>query len=232
MCGRFGVFSPPERLAEKFGLDQAPEISPRYNIAPGTDILTVRAEGDRPVLCSALVRWGLIPFWAEDMALGAKMINARAETFFRKPAFRKAAQNRRCLIPADGFYEWADRRKDSRKPFFISLKSGEPFGLAGIWEVWHGPDRGAVESAAIITTEANSLMAPIHNRMPVIIPESGYSRWLDPGETDATALDDLLTPFPAETMIASPVGSYVNNPRHEGRECLAPDSAEQLSLWT
>lgn len=220
MCGRFTLTTDLERLETRFDF-QAANLSfvPRYNIAPSQSVLTVIAdEGEKRV---GFLRWGLIPSWAKDSTIGNRMINARAETVAEKPSFRRALQKRRCLVLADGFYEW---RKEGRTktPMFITLKSREPFAFAGLWETWKPPTGDPVHSCTIITTSPNSLMAAIHDRMPVILPGTAESLWLDRTVADPHALLPLLTPYAAELMEAHAVSPLVNSPRNDTPVCIEP----------
>jgi putative SOS response-associated peptidase YedK len=217
MCGRYARFTPLETYANLFRArgDIAP--SPSYNLAPSDAVLAARAS-DTGVRELVMLRWGLIPFWAKEAKTGYSTINARAETVATKPAFRSAFRQRRCLIAADGFYEWRGAR-GSKQPYFIRLKGGLPFALAGLWERWRG-DGKVVESCAIIVTNANELVQDIHERMPVILSPESYDVWLDPSLGDRGRLQDLLKPYPANLMEAYPVGLAVNNPRNEGTELL------------
>lgn len=213
MCGRFGMAVSGEALAELLELDEVPEVPTSFNIAP-TDPAAVarmaKGQGGREL---ALLRWGLIPFWAKDKKIGARMINARAESVATKPAFREAFASRRCLVPSDGFYEWHKKGK-SKQPFHIGIKGLAPFCMAGLWERWRDPaDRSLViESFTILTTNANALIQPIHDRMPVILPLAAYATWLDP-EAPPSALEPLLAPAPASEMEAWPVDRRVGNVR-------------------
>ena len=167
--------------------------------------------------------WGLIPSWAKDPKIGNRMINARAETLTEKPAYRAAFRRRRCLVLADGFYEWRLEGDGKRKtPMYIRLADGNPFAFAGLWEIWQSPDGSTIPSCTIITTEPNAMMASIHNRMPVILPEAAYSQWLAPGEQDPTDLLGLLRPYPEEEMSAYPISRLVNDPRNESPDCILP----------
>jgi putative SOS response-associated peptidase YedK len=233
MCGRFAQLQALAVLAERFGALCAPAAcamtAPRYNIAPGQPVLAVRADesGGR---CLLLLHWGLIPPWAEDPKAGARMINARAETLAAKPAFRRALRERRCLIPADGFYEWR-RTGKHRQPFFVSLKSNQPAALAGLWESWESPGGARIESCAIVTVPANELIAPIHARMPAILPPEAQASWLASDARLADAACGLLEPYPAAAMRAYAVGTRVNSALHEGPECLRPAVTLQEELW-
>lgn len=195
-------------------------LPPRYNIAP-SQAVAVSANDSLGVL--AFYKWGLIPSWAKDPAIGSNLINARAETLAEKPAFRSAFRRRRCLIWADGFYEWqVVPSQKSKIPTYIRLQSGRPFVFAGLWESWREPAGGEVRTCTIITTRPNSLMQPIHSRMPVILPASAWSQWLDPQENDPARLSALLIPYPAEEMQAYPVSSLVNNPINDSSACIQP----------
>lgn len=225
MCGRFTLHADPEQLATLFDLPAAPELAPRYNIAPTQPVGIVRIHPHTGVREWALVHWGLIPSWSKDPSMGARMINARSETVAEKPSFRAAYKRRRCLVAADGFYEW--QRVDGRKqPYYVQVGDGGPFAIAGLWELWTSPDGGELESCTLLTTDANELMEPIHNRMPVILAPEDYAMWLGSGgDDDRRTLDQLhhlLRPYPSEPMHAIPVSTYVNNPRNEGRECIQP----------
>jgi putative SOS response-associated peptidase YedK len=219
MCGRFALKLSPATLKALFVLDQAPDYSPRYNIAPSTPIVAIRmVDGQRR---ADLLRWGLIPHWAKDEKIGYSTINARAETVAVKPAFREAFRRRRCLIPADGFYEWqAQPGTKAKQPYLISRADGAPLAFAGLWERWHPPQGLLVESCSIIVTAANALVQPIHDRMPVLLDPGDFKTWLDPDNHDPHALTGLLRAYPAERMQAVPVGMRVNNPRNDDAELI------------
>lgn len=226
MCGRYTLRTPLTVLAERFLFDLGDlpadlGIRPRFNIAPTQEIAAVR----KPLAGSprefALFHWGLIPSWAKDMKLAASMINARAETIAEKPAFRTALAKRRCLILCDGFYEWKKEGKQ-KIPYYFQLADGQPFAFAGLWERWRGGSAAAgshtsppIESATIITTAANELCRPFHERMPVILDPNDYDRWLNPELTDTREILPLLAPFPAEEMQTRPVNPRVNNVRND-----------------
>jgi putative SOS response-associated peptidase YedK len=224
MCGRFTQFAHREQLARLLGIDpeDVPAPHPRYNIAPTQLVAVVRLDDGQRALRS--MRWGLVPSWADDVSIGNRLINARAETVADKPAFRAAFKSRRCLIPTTGFYEWAAAPAGGKKkqPLNIRMKDGQPFALAGLWERWTGDENGAspVESCVIITTTSNDLIRPFHDRMPVIISPADFDAWLDP-RMPPDQLHALLRPFPADAMEVVPVGSYVSSPRNEGPACLA-----------
>jgi putative SOS response-associated peptidase YedK len=221
MCGRFALFSPEEILAAMFGLEGAGFPPPSYNIAPSRAVAAVRiAPEGRAGRELVLLRWGLVPSWAKDPAIGNRMINARAETAPEKPAFRSAFRRRRCLVPADGFYEW--REAGARKqPYFVRMADGKPFAFAGLWERWEGP-AGEVVSCALLTTGPNDLLAPIHDRMPVILSSADYGPWLDPENQAAATLLPLLRPFPPDAMVAFPVRTLVNSPAADDPRCIEP----------
>lgn len=233
MCGRFTLTASPDRLAETFSnITSTPEISPRYNIAP-TQTVAVVANNDQTRL--DFFQWGLIPFWAKDPAIGQRMINARAETLAEKSAFKNAYKRRRCLILADGFYEWrqtgARGQRPAKTPYYIRLKSGQPFAFAGLWESWQSPQADTVLSCTIITTTPNDLLAELHNRMPVILPAEAYEQWLDPDEQPPQRLDGLLRPYPADLMVAYPVSTLVNNPKNDSPECILPAAADSPPVY-
>ncbi len=216
MCGRFLLLSSGREVAEAFDLTGFPELAPRYNIAPTQPVLAVRAADTGRE--AALLRWGLVPPWAKDMKQAP--INARAETAADKPTFRHALRKRRCLVPADGFYEWA-AAGGRKQPYCFRPWAGRPWAFAGLWERWQGPE-GPLESCAILTTEANELVRPVHDRMPVILPERYWAAWLDAGLQGAGELLPLLRSFPSDAMRAYPVGPRVGNPRNDGPACLEP----------
>ncbi|MCG3206849.1 MAG: putative SOS response-associated peptidase YedK [Anaerolineae bacterium] len=220
MCGRFTLTQNSQQLAESFQQFAPPaDFSPRYNIAPTQPVAVVANDGRQQI---DFFVWGLIPSWAKEPSIGNKLINARAETLAEKPSFRSAYRRRRCLILADGFFEWRKNPDNSKTPLYIQLEGQEPFAFAGLWEQWHSPQGDEVLSCTIITTEPNALMAKIHNRMPVILPPAAYNQWLDPAEQKPERLQSLLAPFPAEQMTAYPVSRVVNNPRFDGPDCIAP----------
>ncbi len=221
MCGRFTLTLTGEQLSLAFPwLGVSADLKPRYNIAPSQMVPVVP---NREQLQLEQFRWGLIPFWAKDPAIGNRMINARAETLAEKPSFRTAFSRRRCLVLADGFYEWQSvPGQRGKTPFYIRLASDQPFGFAGLWDSWRSPDGSRLDSCAIVTTRPNELLAPIHNRMPVILHPDDYRRWLDPAEVHPSTLQPLLQPYPASEMIAFPVSTVVNDPRNDVQECTIP----------
>lgn len=221
MCGRFALISPDQDLAVQFDLPSVPALAPRYNIAPTQPVAVVRVAAGAATRELALLHWGLVPFWAQDPKIGARMINARAETAAEKPSFRAAFRRRRCLVVADGFYEW-QKLNGGKQPFFIRLQDGRPFAFAGLWESWRGQDDAVLESCTLLTTEPNDLMRALHNRMPVILPEQDYALWLDPQVQQVERLQPLLQPYPAQEMIAYPVSRRVNSPANDDPLCIEP----------
>lgn len=219
MCGRFSLGTPAVQLAELFRLDEVPPWTPRYNIAPTQPVLTVVQTSDDSKRLARLLRWGLIPMWAEGPNAGTRMINARAETVATKPAFRRAFRERRCLVLADGFYEW-QRQNHHKQPFYIRLRDGRPFAFAGLWERWVPPDGQPLDSCTIITTVANDLIKPLHVRMPVLLAPGNYDVWLDPSFREAEHLQALLHPYAADEMMTYPVSTRVNNPANDSPECV------------
>lgn len=221
MCGRYVLTTPGEVLAELFELPQPVELAARYNIAPTQAVPIVRAaeSGGREL---AFVAWGLVPHWAKEKAIGNRLINARAESLAEKPAYRSAFKHRRCLIPADGFYEWK-AEGSTKQPFLLRLAGGGPFAFAGLWERWTDPaTREPLDSCTIVTTQPNALAATVHDRMPAILPKERHALWLDPATYDPVALGALLAPIPAEAMEAFPVSKRVNNPVNEDPRCIEP----------
>jgi putative SOS response-associated peptidase YedK len=231
MCGRFARRSTREVLAEWFGVDleDQPQFSQSYNVAPQSVQPVVRLERDSGKPEFALMRWGLVPFWAKDAKIGYSTINARAEEAAKKPAFREALKKRRCLVPADAFFEWAKRDAKTKQPYAIGLKSGEPYAFAGLWEIWRPREKEgeaqkelqSLETFSILTTDANEALAPIHDRMPVILERKDYRRWMEPASAERLPVD-LMRPFPAERMTAWPVSQRVGNVRNNDAELLGP----------
>lgn len=218
MCGRFTLRSSRQALAKAFNLLEVPDVLPRFNIAPGHSVAVVRQIPRAQGRELAYLRWGLIPAWADDPSIGKRMANARSETAATKPCFRRAFRSRRCLVIADGFYEW-QRTNGRKQPYFVGLQSDRPFGLAGLWERW---EKGGepVESCTILTTDANELMQPIHERMPVILPPEQYDLWLDARCQDTEKLTKLLRPCSAKDLVAYRVSTLVNNPKNDVVKCI------------
>ncbi len=235
MCGRYTLKVEPETLAAQMELDDVPALDPRYNIAPTQRAPVVRLSLEREARELELMRWGLVPFWAKDPGIGNRMINARSETVASKPAFRAAFKRRRCIVPADGFYEWR-KTPDGKQPYRIMVDDGAPFAMAGLWESWRPKDTdkdkdkdkdaaGDVESLhtfTILTTAPNDKIARLHDRMPVILAAEEIDRWLDPGVEGGEALTSLMDAFPAARMSAYPVSTHVNRPGNDDPSCIEP----------
>ncbi len=219
MCGRFTLSASATDLVQQFEPAGLPACTPRYNIVPTQEVLAVVKMPDAAKRQVHLLRWGLIPPWAEGPAVGSRMINARAETVATKPAFRRPFRERRCLILADGFYEW-QRQERRKQPFYIRLRDGHPFAFAGLWERWAPQDGQPLDSCSIITTVANDLIQPLHVRMPVILSPVDHEAWLDPSIREVERLQPLLRPYPPEEMEAYPVSTRVNNPANDTPECI------------
>ena len=217
MCGRFTLRASTKEIAEHFALPLLGDLQPRYNIAPTQAIAVVR--NGVPSSELTLLRWGLVPSWSKDPSSGPLLINARSETVATKPAFRQAFRQRRCLIPADGFYEWR-RVGRTKQPLHFSRHDGGLLAFAGLWECWHAADGSALESCTILTTQANTLVQPVHERMPVILDPRDYAIWLAPTRTQPTDLQQLLVPSPDDLLRVVPVSSYVNSPKHDDARCL------------
>jgi putative SOS response-associated peptidase YedK len=219
MCGRYTLSTPAGRLAEEFRLDDAAvEIPPSYNIAPTQQVSAVLEEDGKRHL--EMLRWGLVPSWADDPEIGARMINARSETAAEKPSFRSAFRRRRCLIAADGFYEWK-RENGGKQPYYFRMQEGRPFAFAGLWESWDKGTDGELRTCAILTTRANSVLDGIHDRMPVILPSESYDAWLDP-DADKEELAGLLIPYPGNDLETYPVSRFVNSPSNNDERCIEP----------
>jgi putative SOS response-associated peptidase YedK len=219
MCGRYMLTTPVEALRQLFLFEERPNLMPRYNIAPTQDVPVVRLTRDGTGHELIMARWGLVPFWAEDLKIGNRLINARRESVRTMRPFREAYQRRRCLVPADGFFEWRKEGK-ARQPFLIRRKDQAPFAFAGLWERWKDPADGTVvRSCTVITCPANELVAPIHNRMPVILAPEDHASWLDAARADP---ERLLAPCPAAWLEKFPVNPRVNNPNHDDAECIQP----------
>jgi len=225
MCGRYSLTTAPEALRRLFDFDTTPNLEPRYNIAPTQSVPVLRATDGGTGRELAMLNWGLIPSWAKESSVGSKMINARSETVAEKPSFRDAFRQRRCLVPADGFYEWR-REGEVKQPFRIGMKGGKPFAFAGLWERWEGTgDETVVETFTILTTEANRKLRPIHHRMPVILEPESYGTWLDARPDNTKQTLSILKPFPDEPMAFYRVSTRVNSPRNDDSDCVKPISA-------
>ncbi len=231
MCGRFTLRVPASVIAEQFSVLEVPELQARFNIAPSQPVSVVR-EANPGTRALSMLRWGLVPHWAKDIAIGNSLTNARSETVASKPAFRSAFRKRRCLIVADGFYEW-QRSKSRKQPYFIHRRDDRPFAMAGLWENWEA-DGGLLETCAIVTTEANDLMRPIHDRMPVIIAPDDYAAWLDTSRDGGDSLLDMLKPHQGDDLEAYAIGTRVNSPKNDGPELLEridPPQARERTLF-
>jgi putative SOS response-associated peptidase YedK len=225
MCGRYTIIASPEALRALFRYEEQPNFPPRYNVAPTQPIAIVRlVEGKRQF---ALVRWGLLPSWVKDPKTFTLLINARGESAAEKPAFRAAMKRRRCLIPADGFYEW-QAAGDRKRPFYVHAKSGAPLAFAGLWETWTGPNGEELETAAIVTTRANRTLKPIHDRMPVIVPPEAFDLWLDGASVDATTAAALIAPAPDNLLEAYEISTAVNRTANDNPKLLEPVVPGQL----
>lgn len=220
MCGRFVLEYPPEKLQEAFSLVTVPDLRPRYNIAPTQQVAIIRKHNnDQNEL--ARLKWGLVPSWAKNPAIGSKLINARSETLADKPSFKHAFRYRRCVIPATGFYEW-EKKEGQKVPHYFYCKQNKLMILAGIWDSWASPDGSYLESCAILTTEGNSIIQPFHHRMPVILDDKAVERWLKCDSFNKTELLGLLRPFPSEYMAEHVVSQNVNSPKNDNPECVLP----------
>ncbi len=223
MCGRFTLTATPEELARRFALAETPQLQARFNVAPGQQVATIRQlRGGRRVL--ELRRWGLVPAWAVDPRMGARLLNARAETAAEKPAYRQAFRQRRCLIPADGFYEWGGG-PGARQPWHVALADASPFAMAGLFERWSGASGEAIESCTILTTEANAQLRALHDRMPVILAPADHALWLDPDVLEPERLAPLLRPWLAGELCLRRVSQRVNDTRLDDPSLLDPAAA-------
>ncbi len=230
MCGRYTLAAPsPADVRARFPIGESVEVDRRYNIAPGDEVLAVTCDREGAPR-GELLRWGLVPSWAESPDTGLKMINARLETVASRPAFRRAFERYRCLIVADGFYEWRQQPGGAKQPFHITRADGAPFAFAGLWAIWHGPQEQRLRSCTILTTAPNSAVAPLHDRMPVILSPEGERPWLDPS-IPAEGLHGLLSGLPAAETELRAVGLAVNDARYDGPECLAPAPTAQTTLF-
>lgn len=224
MCGRFRLGKGREALKKHFGADGEPDWDPRYNVAPGQGVAAVRQDPVEPKREVSTLRWGLIPYWAKEANIGYKMINTRSETAAEKPAYREALRLRRCLIAADGFYEWKKLGK-VKQPYCFTLADESIFSFAGIWDRWKAPDGNIVFSCSILTTSANALVQDVHDRMPVIVAPDAYDLWLDPGFKDLVGIAEMLRPLAPGTMKRFQVSTRVNSVKFDDPECVATASA-------
>jgi len=222
MCGRYRLSRRKELVEEYFdSVSEEEDWSPRYNIAPTQPVPVIRQNPNEPIRELSLVRWGLIPSWAKNFSGAASMINARSETVSTKPAFRDALKFRRCLIPADGFYEWS-RTGKAKQPYCFEVNGGQLFGFAGLWDRWRGLSGNAVETCAILTTTPNVVTSAVHDRMPVILDPASYDLWLDPGMQNVAAISELLKPYDARVMRCYPVSTRINHVGNDDEECSRP----------
>ena len=219
MCGRFNLRTSAAQLAELFEMMGLPSLAPRYNIAPSQPVLAIRLSPQSREREATHFQWGLVPSWSKDPTIGNRMINARSETVATKPSFRSPFKRRRCLIPTDGFYEWQKTGR-AKQPFHILMKDERPFSFAGLWEHWESPDGSELETCTILTTSANELLQPIHDRMPVILNQNDYATWLDHEIEQADDLESLLVPYPSEEMQTYPISTWVNKPAHDDPRCI------------
>ncbi|MGA9998107.1 MAG: SOS response-associated peptidase [Pyrinomonadaceae bacterium] len=219
MCGRFTLKAPKKVIAKQFGVRIEDELVPHYNIAPTQTVAAIRLAQGGEGMEFIRLDWGLIPSWAKDTTIASKLINARSETLSEKPSFREALKRRRCLIVADGFFEW-DKKGKTKQPYYFQLKDGLPFAFAGLWERWAGHEEGGVETCTIITTTPNELLAQVHDRMPVILPPEVYSMWLDEEVRNGEMRKELLSPYPSSEMIAYPVSRQVNSPQNNSERLI------------
>jgi putative SOS response-associated peptidase YedK len=224
MCGRYRLSKTEKYLLEKFGVRPGGDFEyvPRYNIAPTQQVPVIRQDRKEPVRVISMMRWGLVPYWAKDISIGNKMINARAESCTEKPSFKESLSKRRCLIPADGFYEWrksGSGRGKTKQPFLFTMQDESAFAFAGLWDKWKSPEGKVIETCSIITTEPNELTQGVHDRMPVILPAEQYELWLDPGFSNADELSAMLRPFDSKQMKKTPVSDRVNSPENDDEEC-------------
>jgi len=228
MCGRYTIHTPLQVIADLFEVETGPALIPRYNVAPTQDVPVVRLDNEhrRELI---MMRWGLVPYWAKDSKIGNMLINARAETVAEKPAYRDPFKRRRCLVVADGFFEW--KKVDGKKqPYWIHLKSREPFAMAGLWDQWKSEEQ-SITSCTIVTTGANEFLMDLHDRMPVILPKESHNLWLDPQIRDQEALKKLLKPFDPSLMAAHPVSTLVNSAKSDDPSCVEPfDKPTQLVM--
>ena len=231
MCGRYTLAVPdPGAIRDRFPIGESVEVRRRFNVAPGDDVLTVTTDREGAPR-GELLRWGLVPSWAKSPDTGLKMINARLETVTEKPAYRRAFERFRCLIVADGFYEWQAVKGGPKQPFHITRDDGGLFAFAGLWSIWHAPDGGTLRTCTIITRPANAAISGLHDRMPVILAPAAERAWLD-ARTPSAELDAMLAGLPAEHTALAPVSLAVNDARYDGPECLAPPAADpQTALF-
>jgi putative SOS response-associated peptidase YedK len=224
MCGRFTLIHDIKSIAQAFNVPVPPtmQVQPRYNVAPMQNIVTLMQNKDEEQAHLAMLRWGLVPSWAKDESVGNRMINARAETLAEKPSFKRLLHSKRCLIVADGFYEWkSEPGTKTKTPMYFTREDDEPFTFAGLWDTWRSPEGEQLRTCTIITTNPNAVVSPVHNRMPAILPAGAREEWLDPRQQDEQALLHLLNPYDASAMKVRPVSRLVNNTNNDSPEILA-----------
>jgi len=227
MCGRFRLTRSQKYLEEHFDAYGEVEALPRYNIAPSQLVVTIRQDASKPVRTLSTMRWGLVPSWAKDTSMGYKTINARAETVATTASFREPFKSQRCLIPADGFYEW-QRNGKAKQPYCFKVNDGEVFALAGLWDKWRNPEGEVIESCTILTTTPNSLLSDIHDRMPVILSPENYDLWLDPEFRNTASVSEMLRPFDPTLMRRYPVSTRINNVQNDDADCAEPIEVDVL----
>lgn len=219
MCGRYSLSVQAEKIAQYFAVKDVPQVPARYNIAPTQPVATVCLPDGQTHRQFQWMRWGLIPSWAKDIKIGARLINARSETVTEKPAFRSSFKRKRCLVIANGFYEWQKAGKQ-KQPYYFQMKDGAPFAFAGLWDSWQPPEGETIVSCTLLTTTANEVLQPVHDRMPVILQPEAYTQWLDPQNKNSEELLPLLEPYPEAAMKAYPVSTLVNNPTNDVHQCI------------
>lgn len=231
MCGRYRLTAKERYLRDHFGLEEDPAwAAPRWNIAPTQRVPIIRQDRKEPKRTFTLARWGLIPFWAKDPSVGFKTVNAMSETAAEKPAFRDAMKLRRCLVPADGFYEWLRINSKEKQPYNFGMLDDSLFAFAGLWDRWRDPKAEVIESFTILTTSSNSLVAEVHDRMPAIVNAEDYDLWLDPGVIDPARVMDCLKPFDHKLMKKFPVSTRVNRPEYDDQECAQEVPAKTVPM--
>lgn len=221
MCGRYTLSSPNDAVADLFEMPELPFLAPRYNVAPTQETAVVRVLKHGEPRQLDLLRWGLVPYWAKDLAIGNKMINARSESVAEKPAYKRSFRKQRCLVATDGFFEWKKAGK-LKQPYHVRRQDRRPFAFAGLWDRWKNPDGKLIDTFTILTTSSNDLIRPLHDRMPVILDRKDFSLWLDPEMNDPVRLQELLVPAPSEGMETVPVSRVVNSPANDGCDCIEP----------
>jgi len=225
VCGRFTLSTPPPAIADHFGLAEVPELEARFNVAPGQSIATVSVSDEGSGRALSLRRWGLVPSWATDAKIGNRLINARSETAAEKPSFRSALRRRRCLVPADGFYEWAGS-KGAKQPYFIGLEHRALFAFAGLWERWTDPEGDTLESCALLTTAAAERLRALHDRMPVIVDPADYELWMDPNVGEPDLVSPVIDRNLGGALQFYPISRYVNDVRHDDPRCLEASAGQ------